>query len=110
MRGLRLGSVLGFMFSGQSGLCMHMRIGRKLLACKIARDIGLAPLDFGVSGFSWGISVQGWHLPVLALSSTCQLIMSTQYVPKSSKGFVGYSHASNAQCKALNLRSKRDSK
>ena len=36
--------------------------------------------------------IWGWPLLVLVLSSTCQLIMSTPYVPKSSLGFVGYSH------------------
>ena len=31
-----------------------------------------------VSGFSWGVSVQGWPL------STCHQFMSTPYVPRSS--------------------------
>ena len=44
-----------------------------------------------------GVSVQGWPLSVLVLSSTCQLIMSTPYVLKSSTGFVGYSGCRGAQ-------------
>ena len=47
---------------------------------------------FGVSGFSWRVPLQSWHLSVLVLSSTCQLIMSIPYAPKPSEGFVGYSY------------------
>ena len=69
-----------------------MRIGPNLLYLQTSYRVG--PYRCSACLVSVCVSVQGLPPSVLVLSSRCQLIMSTPYVPKSSVGIVGYPHLS----------------
>ena len=63
---------------------------KPLVTAKCREMVGLAPIGVRRFWFHLGVSVQGWPLSALVLSSSCQLIMYTAYVPKSSAGFIGW--------------------